>query len=208
MQPSTKQVGEGNIPQSVLDELRWWKRRAAFLGPSRELSPDWAELWKRWEMLYPASEYPIVNQIHLAIFRRFASLTAPLPPRLSHEARCLIRLGEYKELEDLMGLVFPRPTAKERGVIMERAVSKLKHDQATALLHQLKRRLAGRPADKRAKALKALEMKMLSPDLTWKDVGIRIKYDDQEQHKPYAINLPAEIRNVKRTLRKYCIRWS
>jgi hypothetical protein len=72
----------------------------------------------------------------------------------------------------------------------------------------LTRRLAGRPADKRAKALKALEMKMLNPGLTWKDIGNAIKYDDREHHESYAITLPAEARKVKRVLRKHNIRWS
>jgi hypothetical protein len=191
--------------ESLLNELRWWKRRSAFIGSRSELSPGWAELWKRCDKLYPASEYPIVNQIHLAIFRRCESLTEPLPQRLSHEAKCLIQIGKLKDLEELMGLVFPRVNAKKRRLFMEQAVSKLPHDQATALLRQMKRGLAGRPPDQRAKALRALEMQILNPRLTWEQIGKRLNYKAAGFQRPISERLPAEVRSLKRILRKHGI---
>lgn len=201
------------------------RRHRIKLPPDAQLRPTCPDVWKEYDTHFPDNEHPLLSRVVLETVRRWSYLCAPpnavwpesLPP-LSPEVRSerilafwLARLKEYAQLQaeigELLNLVRPKLSPKERVSITERAVGELTHRDAVSVLSRLKRNLAGRPADKRPLALRALEVKMLHPDREWKQIGEDIRYDEAKYHQPFAETVPAEVRIVKHTLRKYGIRW-
>jgi len=196
------------------------------LPPDRELRRACPDLWKQYDAQYPDPERPLVSRVVLETVRRWSYMYAPpaawwperLPPLSPEDQKekplgyWLARASEFAQLQaeiaELLNLITPRLTLAHRREILEKAVGELPYSDAKRVLRSLKRGLAGRRADKRLLALRALEIKMLNPERTWEQIGTEVKYDTRKYHEAFAEMLPAEVRVLKRLLRKYGIRLS
>lgn len=202
------------------------RRRPLGLPPDEILREGCEQYWTAYDRAFPSKEHPLAGRIWLEIIRRFSYLD--IAPRLSlpkftmvaedvrRERRrewleefWLFNLLEYRRVQDeireLINIVGPPPDSAHLADAMLTDLIRNRDMQATEagkIVGKWKRR-AGRPANKRWLALRALELKTLEPGLSWTKIASRLGYVTDHQQRPVSETLPAEVRHIKRVLRRY-----
>lgn len=172
---------DDDLRQRAAEEVRSYARRRAFAG--RHLAPPYAELWQRFDKLFPRDKHPLINLIWLEILSRCSSWLAVVPAGGKREQRAetvacegalleavpspLPRVGvvavkEAREISELLELAGLQMTAQVKMAATEQTVNWLPHALAKVLLVEVKRSLRGRKATQRPKALQTLEFKILN----------------------------------------------
>jgi hypothetical protein len=185
-------------------------------------------LWKWYDGLFPDKRHPLVSKVAHELYRRWSYLCAPpaavwpdyVPSSAQGQAEriqgyWLANLALYQrlhsEVAELASLIFRPVTPQQRAKAIRQKLSRLRqadvsYNVGKKLEALLKQSFSGRPTAKRGLALLALERQIQNPRLLWKDIAGQLNYAGNEKYQnPVAQVLPAEVRVVKRILRKYGI---
>lgn len=189
---------EAPAPQEILVE----RRRPLGLPADDLLRRALPEFWDWFEREFGDGSHPLTGPILREIARRWSYLEwVRQTDRQFSESGKLVRVN--RELNELLALVTWEP---DRDEVKEQIIERLIRDRVRSPSDA--RRMAnewnkgkGRTASRRPLAVRALEMKMLNPTLTWSAIATQLRYPAGQGAASQ--NLQAEVRNVKQILRDY-----
>jgi hypothetical protein len=163
------------------------------------------EFWVALEPLFRDNSRPMTGAIWFAIARRWSYIA--LVGRTDY-GDVFLDFGKFQrvqtELTELLSLVTPEP---DRDGLADYISSRLIREAGRSLSHTRRivgewNKRKGRPARRRRLAVRALEIKIQDPKLTWSTIGRGLNYPKGHE-RPISETLPAEVRHVKKILQRY-----
>jgi hypothetical protein len=199
-----KRADTGREP-AELGPIQLNRRYPLKLPKDNVLRKAWPEAWDYLDLLRRDKSHPIILAVWLSVVRRWSyaiSVTDTDPEGAFLDLATFQRV--QIELAELLSLVTPEPNREDLAEhmlgLLIRKGDRSPRD-ARRIVGKWNQR-KGRSANRRMLAVRALEIQSLNPKLTWSTIGKRLKYPKAHQ-RPISETLPAEVRHIKRILRRY-----
>lgn len=162
-----------------------------------------SQLWATVDRALCDKAHPIIGSVWLAIARRSA-----YSDYLGHDgtdaALFVLKLRRvHGELAELLSLVTPEPDRRRLGdEMLEWLIRQGVCNPAAQGIVKRWNQEKGRPTTRKELAVRALEMQILNPKLKWSEIADQLNYP-KSCERPTSETLPAEVRHVKKILRRY-----